>query len=579
MSNTIASTPTISTLGSATRLIEDAWLLEMQNTQVAFSLGHKVDRLPDISLEAITENARRWREIGEKALAIGEDSLPHDMAVNLRNIRFNARHRSRQDDWYWLVFDPAGVGFYGLFAGTAYCGGFMFNSLAADLLARFRFDDAGDLDRYAGLLADTTRLIHQMAARTEGQAQRGIYMPKCQIDQARVLLERLKQAVMAAAAVSDERLGNLATPEFKARLAQLIQKDIGGAFDQFISLLGDDYRAQAPEAVGMAQYPGGAEIYAELVKLHTTQDLTPQQVHDAGLNRIQEIRSRMAAIRDEVGFDGDDLAYLAGIDEDPAWRADTADGVQAVFRGYIERIKPLYDQYFYEPPPDDYDAEALPAALEGSMTFGFFDAPGPGKLKGRYLFNAANLTKKGLCNIASLNYHELVPGHHLHLSTQKNNQAVHPIQNFAFPNAFNEGWAEYAGTLAGELGCYSKPEERFGRLVMDAFLSCRLVVDTGMNTFGWTLEKARDYMRENAFMSEAEVFSESVRYSCDIPAQSLAYKLGDIQMLRLREKMQVALGEKFDIRDFHQAVLHPGGMPLPDLEWHIDWTIDQLRKS
>jgi uncharacterized protein (DUF885 family) len=213
------------------------------------------------------------------------------------------------------------------------------------------------------------------------------------------------------------------------------------------------------------------------------------------------------------------------------------------------------------------------------MTFGYYDEPGPGKPKGRYLFNAGNLTRKGLSNIGPLNYHELVPGHHLHISTQRNNHAVHPYHNFLLPNAFNEGWAEYSATLAGEIGCYPTPEERFGRLVMDAFLSCRLVVDTGMNTMGWSLERARDYMRENAFMSEAEVLTESVRYSCDIPGQSLAYKLGDTVMLRLRQKMQDVLGEAFDIRDFHHAVLHPGGMPLPELERHIDWTIDRMKAA
>jgi len=127
------------------------------------------------------------------------------------------------------------------------------------------------------------------------------------------------------------------------------------------------------------------------------------------------------------------------------------------------------------------------------------------------------------------------------------------------------------------MGCYTKPEERFGRLVMDSFLICRLVVDTGMNVLGWSLEQAREYMRKNAFMPEAEVLTESVRYSCDIPGQSLAYKLGDNKMQRLRDKMQTALGDNFDIRDFHQAVLNPGGMPLSDLEWHINWTIEQLR--
>jgi len=196
------------------------------------------------------------------------------------------------------------------------------------------------------------------------------------------------------------------------------------------------------------------------------------------------------------------------------------------------------------------------------MTFGFYDAPSPGQPAGRYLFNATNLAAGPLANVASLNYHELVPGHHFHLASQRENEVLHPIRANALFNAFNEGWAEYAATLAGELGMYQESEERFGRLMMDAFLACRLVVDTGMNALGWTLEQSRTFMRENAFMPEAEIRSESIRYSCDIPGQSLAYKLGEYFLMARREEMRARLGERFDLRDFHDAVLEPGGLPL-----------------
>ena len=127
----------------------------------------------------------------------------------------------------------------------------------------------------------------------------------------------------------------------------------------------------------------------------------------------------------------------------------------------------------------------------------------------------------------------------------------------------------------GEMGLYEEPEERYGRLVMESFLTCRLVVDTGMNALGWSLERAREYMRAHSGMSEAEILTETVRYSCDIPAQALAYKLGDQHLLGLRDRMKGALGERFDIRDFHDAVLGPGALPMPDVEWHLDWVIGE----
>jgi uncharacterized protein (DUF885 family) len=153
---------------------------------------------------------------------------------------------------------------------------------------------------------------------------------------------------------------------------------------------------------------------------------------------------------------------------------------------------------------------------------------------------------------------------------QNESASLHPFHRFSFVNAFNEGWAEYAATLAGEIGMYEEPEERYGRMVMDAFLSCRLIVDTGMNALGWSLEQAREYMRHHSGMAEAEILSESLRYSCDLPAQALAYKLGDVEILDMRERMRSSLGQGFDLRDFHASVLGMGALPLPELRGHVE---------
>jgi len=211
------------------------------------------------------------------------------------------------------------------------------------------------------------------------------------------------------------------------------------------------------------------------------------------------------------------------------------------------------------------------------MTYGYYDAPHEGHAEGIYRFNALNLTRQALFHIGSLTYHELVPGHHLHFATQQENGLLHPFRKYCFVNAFNEGWAEYAALFAGEVGLYELPEERYGRLVMDAFLTCRLVVDTGMNVLGWSLERARDYMRLHSGMTESEILTESVRYSCDIPGQALAYKLGDTYILTLRERMRRGLGARFDLKDFHAAVLESGALPMGDLDWHVAHETERLK--
>jgi uncharacterized protein (DUF885 family) len=175
-----------------------------------------------------------------------------------------------------------------------------------------------------------------------------------------------------------------------------------------------------------------------------------------------------------------------------------------------------------------------------------------------------------LATAAPLIYHELIPGHHFHIATQRENELLHPLRQSMLFTAFNEGWAEYAATLAGELGMYADPCERYGRLLNDAPLTCRLVVDTGMNALGWTLDQARRYMRDHTIMSEAEINSETLRYSTDIPAQGLAYKIGELKIHELRNRARASLGKEFDLRTFHDAVLGSGGMPLEILDWHVD---------
>jgi uncharacterized protein (DUF885 family) len=158
----------------------------------------------------------------------------------------------------------------------------------------------------------------------------------------------------------------------------------------------------------------------------------------------------------------------------------------------------------------------------------------------------------------------------LQIGRQLENTSLHPVRAHSFVMAYAEGWAEYAATLAGEVGLYETPHEKYGRLAMDAFLTSRLVVDTGLNALGWNLERARDYMRSHARLSEAEIHSELLRYSCDIPAQALAYKLGDTWIADLREQMRKECAQGFDLKKFHDVVLGAGALPLPDLAWHVE---------
>jgi uncharacterized protein (DUF885 family) len=550
-------------IAKALRLIGEAEREVMRGGWGGPAAGEPVDRLP-VPDEA---DAERKAELGARlsgmAAQIDLAALPHDLATTVKVSTDLAERWSNSHRWWWLVHDPLGVGFYGLFGPTAYCGGFTLNGFF-NTLGRQPLRRRADLDRYLALVGDITAFVGAMRDRLQGQAERQIVMPAVQLAQARVLVRGLAASAPARLRPDPARLSEVDQADpFLRELDARLSGELAPAFEQLSGLLEGDYGERAGERVGLSQYPGGREIYEALIPHYLTQRLTAEQVHEAGHRRMADIRGQMAALRADAGFTGSDQAYLQALAGEPRWRAETSEGVAEVFRRYIARFRPHVERLFHASPKAPYDVKPLPEALTGAMTFGFYEAPpSPGET-GHYVFNGVNLTRNALNNVAALNYHELVPGHHFHLSSQRENELLAPLRKHAFFNAYNEGWAEYAATLAGEAGCYEEPEERFGRLMMDAFLTCRLVVDTGMNAFDWSLEQARAYMRDNSFMPETEIQSESVRYSCDIPGQSLAYKLGDTFLMEARERMRAALGDRFDIRDFHEAVLGPGALPLP----------------
>ena len=479
------STVSETDINVALRLIDDAWEELRRSPYVQERLGIAPLRLPDISITEVERRSRMGRSLLEGVAAINLDTLPHDLALTLRLVRFRAQVWARAVDWYWTVIDPFGDGFFGMFLPAAYCGGFLL-SFVNRQLAEFRFVEDGDSDRYLGLVADYAQLIEQFAVRTAGQAERGMRAPKAQVLQMRALMRSLKSGARAAAAVAPERNTMTASRSFCRELEARIATRLEPAFDAVLSVLSDEYFAAAPDSVGLGQYDGGREIYDTLVKLHTTLDLTPEEVHQRGVDRMAELERAMRAMRTELGFEEDGAAYIAHLNRDPRWRADTVDAVAAVFQRYIDRFEPVFDEYFSAAPKATYRVTPLPEALQGSMTYGYYDSPRPGINQGLYLFNSGYLTKQALLNVGSLTYHELVPGHHLQISLQQENSLLHPFRVYSLVNAYNEGWAEYAATLAGEVGMYELAEERYGRLMMDAFLTCRLVVDTGMNVLGWS---------------------------------------------------------------------------------------------
>ncbi|MES2488370.1 MAG: DUF885 domain-containing protein [Pseudomonadota bacterium] len=526
-------------------------------------------KMPDISFEG----AQKRTETGEKILAlvdgVDEDKLPHEYALTSKLLRYFGQSWSKDADRYWLAIDMTGVLFYGPFAQTAYTGGFIYNALSS-VMSEFAFKRDGDGERYLALLCDIGRMNWQIHARTAGQAERGIRIHKLQLPSVRKLLAATRASAAAVYTVKPERLAALSNAEaIGVEIQQRIDQTVLPAFDALIAQLDADYESKAPEGVGLGQLPGGRQVYEDLLRMHTTMNLTAEQVHAAGHERMARIQAQMAEVRNKLDFTGTEAEFAVYLRKQPGAIAQSAEEIGEKMRRHKNRVEERFDEFFAERAKPDYDLERLPAALEGSMTWGYYTGPVGAEKRGIYYYNGSKLDSQAVIAAASLVFHELVPGHHLHLNLQMDNPNLSTFRRAGMVNAYNEGWAEYAAILAGEMGLYDDPYDWYGRLSQDAFLTCRLVVDTGMNALGWSWEQAKQYMREHTMCAEGEIESDTLRYSCGIPAQSLAYKLGDEEILRMRKGLQERLKEKFSFRDFHSAVLGCGSMPLPVLEWHL----------
>ena len=417
---------------------------------------------------------------------------------------------------------------------------------------------------YLSLVADLRDQVVQYRTRLVAQRDAGILIPALALPGTRESLQRVRDTSAALLPAS-------APGEVSERAASLVAEELLPAYDALLAVLDDSYAQAAPELLGQGQYVGGEDHYRWLVGYNTASTLSPEQLHQLGLEQVADLTERMAKARADMGAPASEQEFHAQLETDPRVHAKSPDDVQAVFRKHMARLEPLIGQYFSVLPKAEYDTERLAPEAEAGMTYGYYSAPTAANRKGVYYWNGANLESKSLLTYAALIFHELAPGHHFHIARQAENEALPDVRRYgAAIGAFNEGWAEYAAGLGWEMGLYDEPLDGYGRLVHERFTAQRLVVDTGLNLYGWSRDEAAAYMKANTTDSDAQVASEVLRYGTDLPAQALAYRAGFVELSRLRAKAEQALGDRFDIRAYHEEVLGPGALPFPVIDGHLD---------
>jgi uncharacterized protein (DUF885 family) len=547
-----------------TRAEKDYWdFLQKRSVSLRLRLGLPIDELPDLSEERVIADARYGVSLAEKLRGLREHELSHEESLSLDMLRVQARELTDARRDYWLTFPV-----------TPYASP---QPVVQQVLATWRFEEPRDLDRYAALLTRYATMIRQMEDKLREQARRGIRLPKAETS---LVAETYRAAIAEPADslffVPADRLERVLEQDrapFSRRVESLISSRVNPALESLATYVSGEYARKAPGSVGLGQYNGGKAYYRRLVKLHTTLDITPEEVHELGLAEVERLNRELDRVRVAAGFEGSLSEFRRHLKNDPRFLPATPEDIGERLLEAQKRIGSKIPLFFGHTPSAPAGIRRLAPTLEGAMTYGYYQAPTASDRRGYYYYNGSSLKGRSLLNAAALIYHELIPGHHFQISLQQENADLPSFRRESRWTAYTEGWGEYASSLAGEMGMYDDPYDRAGRLMMDAFLSARLVVDTGMNALGWSRARAVAYMKENTLESDTQIATETLRYSCDIPGQALAYKMGSAKIRELRQKAEREVTTSFDVRRFHDAVLGSGPMPLVILERHIDWFI------
>ena len=424
-------------------------------------------------------------------------------------------------------------------------------------------------DRAAALerLRQYPRFIDQEIATLRRGLASGYSAPRVNVERVMAQIEALAaDAATSPFADPGRRSGDAV---FNRAVSDVVAREINPALSRYRSFLGE-YLATARTAVGVSALPQGEACYRALMRDNTSLDLAPDDVHQLGLTLMTQIHAEVATIGARSFGTSDVPALLERLRSDPSLRFQTADQIMAVSQAALNRARAAMPRFFGRVPRADvvlqpfaeFEAPSMPVAM-------YRPSPLDGSKPGLYMVNLHKPQETPRADVEAVAFHEAIPGHHLQIALSFEQPGAHPITQIFWSTAFVEGWGLYSERLADEMGLYSGDLDRLGMLSAAAWRAARLVVDTGLHAKQWTREQAVDYMRRNTASGVNSIQTEVDRYII-MPGQALAYMIGYREIMAQRQKAQMALGARFDIRAFHDAALGRGGVTLPMLREQID---------
>lgn len=462
-------------------------------------------------------------------------------------------------------------------------------SIPVFLINQHRVDSVEDARAYIARLRDVKRVMTEVSASLKTRAAAGIRAPAFTF----APVDADTRKVIAGAPFSEgprsaiwadfhEKVLKLRLPVDQSEiLFAAAHLALIGPFRQGYELFLATQAEIAKDATtsnGAWALPDGGAYYANRLKVQTTTSLTADEIHQIGLDELARIQGEMRQIMAKVAFKGSLQDFFAELKTNPTFQyPNTPEGKAAYLKdasGFIAQVTGVAPKWFLRLPKAALEVRAVESWREATASIAFYNRPSPdGKRPGIYYVNLSDMTQVLKPQIEGISYHEGAPGHHFQIALAMETEGLPKFRRFGGYGAYAEGWGLYAERLGKEMGFYQDPYSDFGRLSTEAWRAVRLVTDTGLHHKKWTREQAIAFFRENSLLSERDIVKEVERYLCN-PGQATSYKTGELKIMSLRTKAKAALGEKFDIRAFHDAVLRDGALPLDVLEQQVDaWIV------
>ncbi|PKG97933.1 DUF885 family protein [Paraglaciecola sp. MB-3u-78] len=551
-------------------LLDEIWQYNLSISPIlATSQGvHDFDnKLADVSPDALEKQDSQFRAFLKKLSLIDKTELNRTEQISLliqqRNLQ-NHIDQYRFNAHYMPLTSESS-----------------FHSSLAFLPRSSRFETLGDYQNYLARLEQFPSYFEQQINWMRKGIQSGFIQPK-------VVLQGFEDSVKAFIHDSPEdsifytpfqnlqgaNVDSIQQQKLGEQASLIIANQIFSAYQKFYDFLITEYIPKSKTNIAAKSLPNGSDYYQNRSDFYTTTQMSVDDIHSLGLDEVKRIRSEMQTVVDQLEYKGNINQFIQYLRTDKKFYAQTADELIKQASYIAKKMDAKLPQLFNYLPRTPYGVEPVPENIAPKYTTGRYISPTNDSQPGYYWVNTYALDKRPLYALTALTLHEAVPGHHLQISLSREMTELPEVRRYTYISAFGEGWGLYSEFLGKEVGMYNDPYDEFGRLSYEMWRACRLVVDTGMHIKGWSRQKAIDFMLENTALSEHNVKTEIDRY-ISWPAQALSYKIGELTIKKLRKQTEVALGEQFDLRAFHHAVLKHGSVPLSVLEANIQQFIQQ----